>query len=69
MAMEDLSIQDPLFDAMKILVCGDGAMLHFRDPELREKADKWMYFGLEASYTYHKEHRQNVKEELPLFWE
>ena len=28
------------FDAMKILVCGDGACLHFRDPELREKAEK-----------------------------
>lgn len=24
------------FDAMKILVCGDGAALYFRDPELRE---------------------------------
>ena len=28
------------FDAMKILVCGDGAILHFNTPELREKADK-----------------------------
>lgn len=36
------------FDAMKILVCGDGAALHFKDPELREKAEKWLYFGLEA---------------------
>lgn len=25
------------FDAMKILVCGDGAALHFKTPELREK--------------------------------
>lgn len=40
------------FDAMKILVCGDGACLHFRDPELREKADKWLYFGLEAKSGY-----------------
>lgn len=40
------------FDAMKILVCGDGAMLHFRDPELREKADKWLYFGLETKSGY-----------------
>ena len=40
------------FDAMKILVCGDGAMLHFRDPEIREKAEKWLYFGLEAKSGY-----------------
>lgn len=40
------------FDAMKILVCGDGAMLHFNTPELREKADKWLYFGLEAKSGY-----------------
>ena len=40
------------FDAMKILVCGDGAMLHFKNPELREKADKWLYFGLEAKSGY-----------------
>lgn len=40
------------FDAMKILVCGDGAMLHFRDPEIRERADKWLYFGLEAKSGY-----------------
>ncbi len=40
------------FDAMKILVCGDGAMLHFRDAELREKADKWLYFGLETKSGY-----------------
>ena len=40
------------FDAMKILVCGDGAILHFKDPELREKADKWLYFGLEAKSGY-----------------
>ena len=36
------------FDAMKILVCGDGAMLYFRDPALRERAEKWLYFGLES---------------------
>ena len=40
------------FDAMKILVCGDGAILHFKDPEIREKADKWLYFGLEAKSGY-----------------
>lgn len=40
------------FDAMKILVCGDGAILHFKNPELRAKADKWLYFGLEAKSGY-----------------
>ena len=40
------------FDAMKILVTGDGAMLHFNDPELREKADKYLYFGLETKSGY-----------------
>lgn len=40
------------FDAMKILVCGDGAILHFNDPALREKADKWLYFGLETKSGY-----------------
>jgi len=40
------------FDAMKILVCGDGAMLHFNSPELREKAEKWLYFGLETKSGY-----------------
>ncbi len=40
------------FDAMKILVCGDGAMLHFKDLEIREKAEKWLYFGLETKSGY-----------------
>lgn len=40
------------FDAMKILVCGDGAMLHFNTPELRRKADRWLYFGLETKSGY-----------------
>ncbi|MBQ8319653.1 MAG: DegT/DnrJ/EryC1/StrS family aminotransferase [Clostridia bacterium] len=40
------------FDAMKILVCGDGAALHFRDEELRERASKWLYFGLETKSGY-----------------
>lgn len=40
------------FDAMKVLVCGDGAILHFNTPELREKADKWLYFGLQAKSGY-----------------
>lgn len=40
------------FDAMKILVCGDGAMLYFKDEEIRERADKWLYFGLEAKSGY-----------------
>lgn len=40
------------FDAMKILVCGDGAMLYFRDSEIRKKAEKWLYFGLETKSGY-----------------
>ncbi len=40
------------FDAMKILVCGDGAILHFNTPELREKAEKYLYFGLETKSGY-----------------
>lgn len=40
------------FDAMKILVCGDGAMLHFKDAQMREKAEKWLYFGLETKSGY-----------------
>jgi len=40
------------FDAMKILVCGDGAILHFRDPQVRDRAEKLLYFGLEAKSGY-----------------
>lgn len=40
------------FDAMKILVCGDGAMLYFKDPEMRKKADRWLYFGMEVKSGY-----------------
>ncbi len=40
------------FDAMKILVCGDGAAIHFRNPELRERAEKWFYFGMEIKSGY-----------------
>lgn len=40
------------FDAMKILVCGDGGMLHFNDSALRERAEKWLYFGLETKSGY-----------------
>ena len=40
------------FDAMKILVCGDGAMLYFKNPEIRERAEKWLYFGLETKSGY-----------------
>lgn len=40
------------FDAMKILVCGDGGMLYLKDEVLRNKAEKWMYFGLESKSGY-----------------
>lgn len=40
------------FDAMKILVCGDGSMLYFKDPEKKIAAEKWLYFGLESKSGY-----------------
>lgn len=40
------------FDAMKILVCGDGSMLYFKDPEMKKSAEKWLYFGLESKSGY-----------------
>ena len=40
------------FDAMKILVCGDGAAIHFKNPEMRERAARWFYFGLETKSGY-----------------
>lgn len=40
------------FDSMKILVCGDGAAIYFKDKELREKAARWFYFGLETKSGY-----------------
>ncbi|MCR5663635.1 MAG: DegT/DnrJ/EryC1/StrS family aminotransferase [Oscillospiraceae bacterium] len=40
------------FDAMKILVCGDGSMLYFKDPELKTAMEKWLYFGLESKSGY-----------------
>ncbi|GLW05788.1 aminotransferase DegT [Microtetraspora sp. NBRC 13810] len=35
------------FDAMKILVTGDGGMLYVRDPELADRARRLAYHGLE----------------------
>lgn len=40
------------FDAMKILVCGDGTCLYFKDAKLKEKMEKWLYFGLESKSGY-----------------
>lgn len=40
------------FDAMKILVCGDGSCLYFKDAELKERMEKWLYFGLESKSGY-----------------
>lgn len=40
------------FDAMKILVCGDGGMIYFKDLDLKYKAEKWLYFGLESKSGY-----------------
>lgn len=40
------------FDAMKILVCGDGSILYLKEEELADKAEKLMYFGLESKSGY-----------------
>lgn len=40
------------FDAMKILVCGDGGMIYMKDPAMKVKAEKWLYFGLESKSGY-----------------
>lgn len=40
------------FDSMKILVCGDGAILHFNDINLKNKAEKLLYFGMEVKSGY-----------------
>lgn len=40
------------FDAMKILVCGDGSMLYLKDEEVADRAEKLMYFGLESKSGY-----------------
>ncbi|SOD63052.1 aminotransferase [Streptomyces zhaozhouensis] len=37
------------FDAMKVLVTGDGGMLYVRDPELAHRARRMAYHGLEQS--------------------
>jgi aminotransferase len=36
------------FDAMKILVCGDGSMLYLKEEAMAQKAEQLMYFGLES---------------------
>lgn len=36
------------FDAMKILVCGDGSMIFCKDPKDKAKLDKILYLGLES---------------------
>lgn len=36
------------FDAMKILVTGDGGMIHCRTPELAERAERLLYLGLQT---------------------
>jgi len=37
------------FDAMKILVTGDGGMVYIRDPELARRAEGLTYLGMDAS--------------------
>jgi aminotransferase len=36
------------FDSMKILVTGDGGMMHFGDPALAQRAEEALYLGLET---------------------
>lgn len=43
------------FDAMKILVTGDGGMLYCRNPELAERAKRLLYLGLENESGYSSE--------------
>lgn len=40
------------FDAMKILVCGDGGALYIKDEERAKFAEKLLYFGLESKSGY-----------------
>ncbi len=40
------------FDAMKILVSGDGGALYFKNSEMRDKAEKWLYFGMKTKSGY-----------------
>lgn len=40
------------FDSMKILVCGDGSCLYFKDIERKKEIEKWLYFGLETKSGY-----------------
>ena len=40
------------FDAMKILVCGDGGALYIKDEEKADYAEKLLYFGLESKTGY-----------------
>ncbi|MCR4623246.1 MAG: DegT/DnrJ/EryC1/StrS family aminotransferase [Alphaproteobacteria bacterium] len=40
------------FDAMKIIVCGDGSILYFKEAERAKFAEKLMYFGLESKSGY-----------------
>lgn len=40
------------FDAMKILVCGDGGAIYVKDAERANYAEKLMYFGLESKSGY-----------------
>lgn len=42
------------FDAMKVLVTGDGGMLYVRDPEVMRRARRMAYHGLEQSSGFSK---------------
>lgn len=40
------------FDAAKILTSGDGSMLYFKDPAMKARCEKWLYYGLETTSGY-----------------
>ena len=56
------------FDAMKILVTGDGGMVFCRHPELRQRLDKLVYLGLEQESGFSSPDRDRWWEfEIAMF--
>ncbi|MFH9067507.1 DegT/DnrJ/EryC1/StrS family aminotransferase, partial [Streptomyces coeruleorubidus] len=51
-AFGDLAVWS--FDAMKILITGDGGMLHVRDPKAARRARRLAYHGLEQASGFSK---------------
>ncbi|AUS81211.1 DegT/DnrJ/EryC1/StrS family aminotransferase [Actinoalloteichus sp. AHMU CJ021] len=49
------------FDFGKVVVAGDGAILHARDPELVERGRKLAYLGLEQTSGYSQANQTNTR--------